>query len=436
MTTELVKYDFTETSGISLGDSSGNNYNATLTELIFSDGFWQHSSNPPDPNWGTPGGNGGPFGSSNSIKSHQFVSGERLFFYNGSTIVPHGGTNSKDFSLSMWIYPPTDIDPSVPATNYMSVFASNTDNTSNGDFQISVKPGGGTNTLYIHCNGSYSHQIGTITTSNWNHIVITYDHNNGTDSDLKTFLGNSSSDPEVETAVENTYTNTQISPNSTNGLQINSIKIGMNRNEDDGGKFFNGYISVFAIYDGALNASEINTLYSSNEICYHENTQVLTKEGYKNVKELKRGDLIKTYHNDYQPLAKLIKTMNLTQEFILFPKDSITKGVPNEDFMITRGHPIFYKDDYYLSENFLNDKIKVVIDKSPYMYHLMFDTHEVIYTNNLTTTSLPNITNYYNMYLREGEYIDKSKYNKDNIGKHYPPYMLHEDPLMIKELIF
>ena len=66
----------------------------------------------------------------------------------------------------------------------------------------------------------------------------------------------------------------------------------------------------------------------------------------------------------------------------------------------------------------------------------MFDTHEVIFTNNLTTTSLPNVTNYYNMFLRENEYIDKSKYNKDNIGKHYPPYMLHEDPLMIKELIY
>ena len=104
--------------------------------------------------------------------------------------------------------------------------------------------------------------------------------------------------------------------------------------------------------------------------------------------------------------------------------------------MITRGHPIFYKDDYYLSENFINDKIKIVKDLSPYMYHLMFDTHEVIFTNNLTTTSLPNITNYYNMFLREEEYIDKSKYNKDNIGKHYPPYMLHEDPLMIKELIY
>ena len=334
----------------------------------------------------------------------------------------------------MFVYPTSDINPEVSETNYMSVFASNTDNTSNGDFQLSVKPGGGTNTFYVHCNGSYSHEIGTVTTNNWNHFVISYEHNNGTNANLRTFLGNKSSDPVVESSLENAYLNTQISPNSTNGLQINVIKIGTNRNQDDGGKFFVGYISATGIYDGALDTAGVKTLFNTNETCYHENTKVLTKDGYKCIKNLKRGDLIKTYHNDYQPLSKLIKSMNITQEFILFPKDSLCKGIPNEDFMITRGHPIFYNDDYYLSENFLNDKIKIIRDKSPYMYHLMFDSHEVIFTNDLKTTSIPNITSYFNLYLRENEYIDKSKYNKDNIGKHYPPYMLHEDPLMIKEL--
>lgn len=39
MVNEVIKYDFTETSGITLSDSSGNNYNANLMELIFADGF-------------------------------------------------------------------------------------------------------------------------------------------------------------------------------------------------------------------------------------------------------------------------------------------------------------------------------------------------------------------------------------------------------------
>ena len=81
MVNEIAKYEFTETSGTTLDDSSGNNYDATLNELVFADGFWQPSGSSPSPDWGTPGGNGGPYGSSNSIKSYQFISFEKNIFY-------------------------------------------------------------------------------------------------------------------------------------------------------------------------------------------------------------------------------------------------------------------------------------------------------------------------------------------------------------------
>ena len=54
MVNEIAKYDFTETSGITLDDSSGNNYDATITELVFSDGFWQQNGTAPSANWSTP----------------------------------------------------------------------------------------------------------------------------------------------------------------------------------------------------------------------------------------------------------------------------------------------------------------------------------------------------------------------------------------------
>lgn len=417
MTSEVLKYDFTETSGLTLSDSSGNNRDATLHELQFIVDTWTAVTvgDPSKPNWNTPAG-GGPFAPETVIKAHQFVSGERLYFLYNSSIIPA----SSDFSFSYWMYPTQDM------SSYQAIFATSTDNTDTGDFQISVKPSGSTNEIYMHSDGSYSHRIGIVTTNAWNHIVVTYKHNSGTNATLKTYLNGSN---------QYNYTNTQVSPVET-GYKFDVVKVGTNRNQDDGGQFFVGYLSAFSFYDGELTQTEIDDLYSDNEICYHESTIVLTKNGYKSIKDLKRGDLIKTFHNNYQPLSKLIKSINISQEFILFPKNSICDNVPNKDFMITRGHPIYYKDDYYLSENFINDKIKIIKDNSPYMYHLVFDTHEVIHTNNLTTTSLPNITNYNNMYLRENEYINKSKYKKDNIGKHYPPYMLHEDPLMIKTISF
>lgn len=49
------------------------------------------------------------------------------------------------------------------------------------------------------------------------------------------------------------------------------------------------------------------------------------------------------------------------------------------------------------------------------------------------TTSLPPNTEYNNSTLKEEEYYDKKKYKKENIGKMYPPYILHENPLFMKK---
>ena len=53
--------------------------------------------------------------------------------------------------------------------------------------------------------------------------------------------------------------------------------------------------------------------------------------------------------------------------------------------MLTSGHPVYFKDDYYLPENFLElDGVNEVTENTNYIYHLIFDTHEVIYSNGLT----------------------------------------------------
>ena len=52
----------------------------------------------------------------------------------------------------------------------------------------------------------------------------------------------------------------------------------------------------------------------------------------------------------------------------------------------------------------------------------------------MLTTSLPHNTNYFNHYLKEDEFFDKTKFNKNNIGKHYKPYILHTDPLILRNI--
>ena len=186
-------------------------------------------------------------------------------------------------------------------------------------------------------------------------------------------------------------------------------------------------MTSFVFYEDRLTTQQVSLLYSTNDICYHPDTKILTDKGYIEIKKLKRGDLVETL-NGLKPIAKVIRNYNLKNVFVKFPKDCFGKNIPNEDLYIT--------NDYYLSENFIG-KFNVSYEdiNTLYVYHIVLDTHQVIFSNNLTTTSLPPITNYHNYSLKKEEYFDQSNYNEDNIGKHYPPYMLHEDPLFIKKLM-
>ena len=68
------------------------------------------------------------------------------------------------------------------------------------------------------------------------------------------------------------------------------------------------------------------------------------------------------------------------------------------------------------------------------VYHLQFEEHYLINSNNIYTTSLPSNTNYLNLYLPKELYFNKKKFNIDNIGKHYPPYFLHNEPIPIGKI--
>ena len=179
-------------------------------------------------------------------------------------------------------------------------------------------------------------------------------------------------------------------------------------------------------------------VYDLAAICFYPDTNVLTNNGYINITNLKRGDLIKTT-NGFKKLARLLKLRKSKNiDLVLFKKNSIIENIPNKDFKITKGHPIFYENNYYNSEDFAeNPKFKnVTYVKSDVtiLYHLQFETHEVIYTDGLTSTSLPPYTNYRGLHLPKELYFNQDLFNENNIGKNYEPYMLHDDPLLNNQL--
>lgn len=174
--------------------------------------------------------------------------------------------------------------------------------------------------------------------------------------------------------------------------------------------------------------------YSSSSICFVKDTMVMTNNGSIAVQDLERGMRIKTL-NGYKMLARLIVTTNKDNtDFVSFKKNSISKDVPNRDLTITCGHPIYYKGDYYNPEDFANNNnfpnVKYLKANKCKLYQLQFETHEVVYVNNFTATSLPPYTDYLEQHLPKDMYFNKKLFNENNIGKNYPPYTLHDIPLV------
>ena len=199
-------------------------------------------------------------------------------------------------------------------------------------------------------------------------------------------------------------------------------------------------MSGIQIYNSLIDIIQVEYNFKRLDNCYHPDTNILTKNGYINITKLKRGDMIKTL-NSYKKLARLIITpvKNYNDEYIIFEIGSIGPQIPDKKLIITRGHPVYYKGIFYNPEDFVNNiTYNVNLNKTNIkkLYHLQFETHEIIYSNNLLTTSLPPNTSFLNLYLPKNLYFDKEKFNYNNIGKHYPPYFLHEDPIPLNKLDF
>lgn len=181
--------------------------------------------------------------------------------------------------------------------------------------------------------------------------------------------------------------------------------------------------------------NEIGAFYYYNiSVCFASGSLVLTKDGEKAVETLKRGDLIWTETGEYHPLARLHQGNGQKDTFVVFGRGSLGPNEPHTELVITGGHPIYFKNEYYNPEDFAEHEGYPEVSyeeakEAVKMYTLQFEEHHVISVNGMKVTSLPPYTRYRNQWLPKEQYFDQTKYDEKNIGKHYPPYMLHTDPL-------
>ena len=131
------------------------------------------------------------------------------------------------------------------------------------------------------------------------------------------------------------------------------------------------------IYTGTVNfggGSSSMNFYIQNFslVCVHEDTHVLTKDGFKKIKDVRSGDIVYDLNNNEVTVEYNAK-INITNEFISIGKGSIGENKPMNDLLIRPGHPIWMKDKEVDCDKLINgDTIKMIeTEKKHFIYTLV-----------------------------------------------------------------
>lgn len=109
--------------------------------------------------------------------------------------------------------------------------------------------------------------------------------------------------------------------------------------------------------------------------CFHKETKIPTPEGFKDICNLKRGDIINTIDGP-KPLARLMKNVisNPKQTFVKFPKNCFGNNTPLSDIYVTPPHPLVFDFKLVPAQAFVGKVPGVeLVQSCTNPYNLMFE---------------------------------------------------------------
>lgn len=159
---------------------------------------------------------------------------------------------------------------------------------------------------------------------------------------------------------------------------------------------------------GSYNITTFNLTVNSRIPCLTENTMVLTPTGYKNITQLKKGELVTTSDNRNVEIM-LIYNTTVTGNIKTYPckifKNSIGPDYPKEDFLISRDHLIKYKNYWIYPMKYFPLEKKEGLIKYYHIFLPNYLTDHLVINNGVIVESL----NYHNSILIETNKISELK---------------------------
>jgi|UniRef100_A0A6C0IME8 hypothetical protein len=175
--------------------------------------------------------------------------------------------------------------------------------------------------------------------------------------------------------------------------------------------------------EGAL-SDEVEFVLSTLEkaisnICFYGDAQVLTNEGYKEIREVKKGMKVQG-----EEIEEVTRTISKESDIVLIKKGSIMKNMPLEDTRITKEHKVLYKGKMLEAKELVNGK-NIVFEKykGETLYNILLSGEGKMVVNGMIVETLSPFNNISKLYqILKGHKEEEKReiikiYNEERVSK-------------------
>jgi hypothetical protein len=159
-------------------------------------------------------------------------------------------------------------------------------------------------------------------------------------------------------------------------------------------------------------SSEIEFVLSTAEkaisnICFYGESKVMTSEGYKEIREVKKGVKIQ---GEY--IEEVTRTQSKEKEVVLIKKGAIMENMPLQDTRITKEHKVFYKGKMVEAKELVNGMSIVYEEyKGETLYNILLSGEGKMVVNGMIVETLSPSNNIAKLYKILKGYKEEEKKN-------------------------
>jgi hypothetical protein len=142
-----------------------------------------------------------------------------------------------------------------------------------------------------------------------------------------------------------------------------------------------------------------------SNICFRGEAKVLTREGYMEIREVKKGMKVQG-----EEIEEVTRTISKEEEVVLMNAGSIMKNMPKEDTVITKEHKVLYKGRMVEAKELVNGRTIVYEKyKGETLYNILLSGEGKMVVNGMIVETLSPSNNIAKLYKMLKGYKEEEK---------------------------